>query len=328
MAKVSVLVPIYRVEKYIDRCARSLFEQTFDDIEFIFINDCTPDRSIDILMNVIEDYPSRKNSVSIINHDVNHGLVFARRTALLHSSGEYVLNVDSDDWIEPVMVERMYNAACEKKAAIVSCEILLEEKTGGIPLCYPESVMNEAPDLSKISLSEHSVLFACLCNKLIKRELLLHNGIILNNHISQYEDLAITFFLRFRERNFVRIHGLFYHYNRDNMTSLTYNITDKKLSERIKVINICQNFVQKNASLRDFSHTLLLLKFLSKSDLLVEPSLFNPRKWRDIFPESNKLCFSYPNINKSARMIGILLYFHLDLFAEICNGLRTMIYKK
>lgn len=61
MPKVSVVIPVYGVEKYIERCARSLFEQTLDDIEYIFVNDCTKDRSIDILNSVINDYPARKN---------------------------------------------------------------------------------------------------------------------------------------------------------------------------------------------------------------------------------------------------------------------------
>ena len=63
MPKVSVVIPVYGVEKYIERCARSLFEQTLDDIEYIFVNDCTKDRSIDILNEVINDYPARKQQI-------------------------------------------------------------------------------------------------------------------------------------------------------------------------------------------------------------------------------------------------------------------------
>ena len=65
MPKVSVVIPVYGVEKYIERCARSLFEQTYDNIEYIFVDDCTKDRSIEILQKVLEDYPNRKNQVKI-----------------------------------------------------------------------------------------------------------------------------------------------------------------------------------------------------------------------------------------------------------------------
>lgn len=67
--KVSILVPVYGVEKYIERCARSLFEQTYDNIEYIFVDDCTKDRSIEILQKVLEDYPNRKKQVEILHHE-------------------------------------------------------------------------------------------------------------------------------------------------------------------------------------------------------------------------------------------------------------------
>ena len=72
--KVSVLVPIYGVEKYIERCARSLFEQSLDNIEYIFVNDCTKDKSMDILYEVIKDYPHLLEQIRIINHETNRGL--------------------------------------------------------------------------------------------------------------------------------------------------------------------------------------------------------------------------------------------------------------
>ena len=88
--KVSVCIPVYGVEKYIERCARSLFEQTMkDDIEFIFVDDCTPDKSIEILQKVLEEYPERKNQVKIIRHETNKGLTGARNTALKHVNVTY-----------------------------------------------------------------------------------------------------------------------------------------------------------------------------------------------------------------------------------------------
>ena len=66
-----ITVPIYNVSKFIERCAHSLFNQTFNDIEYIFVNDCTPDNSVDVLKEIIDIYPQRKNMVRIIEHDVN-----------------------------------------------------------------------------------------------------------------------------------------------------------------------------------------------------------------------------------------------------------------
>ena len=78
MPKVSVSVPIYNVEKYIEKCVRSLFEQTLDDIEYIFVNDCTPDKSMDILRRVLVEYPQRQEQVKVIDHKVNKGSATVR----------------------------------------------------------------------------------------------------------------------------------------------------------------------------------------------------------------------------------------------------------
>ena len=81
MPKVSVIIPIYGVEKYIERCARSLFEQTLDDIEFVFVNDCTQDKSMEVLQTIIDKYPNRKGQVRIVHHEVNKGKGRALKTA-------------------------------------------------------------------------------------------------------------------------------------------------------------------------------------------------------------------------------------------------------
>ena len=97
---VSILVPIYGVEKYIRRCAISLFEQTYLNIEYIFVNDCTNDDSIIILENVINQYPNRQSQIKIIQHETNKGLGEARNTAVAAANGDYLFHVDSDDYID------------------------------------------------------------------------------------------------------------------------------------------------------------------------------------------------------------------------------------
>jgi glycosyltransferase involved in cell wall biosynthesis len=122
MPKISVIVPIYGVEKYIARCAKSLFEQTLDDIEYLFINDCTLDKSIEILKKVLEDYPKRKPQVFIHNMEKNSGLPAARKRGVLNAKGDYILHCDSDDWVEPQMCKSMYEKAVEEEADIVVCD--------------------------------------------------------------------------------------------------------------------------------------------------------------------------------------------------------------
>lgn len=130
MPKVSVIVPVYGVEKYIERCARSLFEQTLDDIEFLFIDDCTPDKSIDILKQVLEDYPNRKSQIIIHRMETNSGQAAVRKWGMLNATGEYVIHCDSDDWVDVHMYEEMYNKAMGDDADVVVCDFCRTDTKG------------------------------------------------------------------------------------------------------------------------------------------------------------------------------------------------------
>lgn len=122
MPPITVIIPIYGVEKYIERCARSLFEQTLDDIEYIFVDDCTPDTSIHILNRVLEEYPHRKSQVTIHHFPHNRGLCSAREWGIRHASGQYIAHCDSDDWVEKDMYRLMYETAIHESADIVVCD--------------------------------------------------------------------------------------------------------------------------------------------------------------------------------------------------------------
>lgn len=172
MPKVSVVIPVYGVEKYIERCARSLFEQTLDDIEYIFVNDCTKDRSIDILNEVINDYPVRKQQVRIVHHEENKGSALARLSGWQTANGDYIISCDSDDWVDLNLYESMYNVAVEKDADIVVSDYMFVEGGDANKICglrdekaSKEQVIN---DLMYMRTSWS------LWNKLIRNDLFGH----------------------------------------------------------------------------------------------------------------------------------------------------------
>ena len=116
---VSIIVPMYGVENYIARCAESLFAQTYPRIEFIFVDDGGKDRTVEILRGILaKQEPSLQARVRLISKE-NEGLPRARKTGLDAATGEYVLHVDSDDWLEPESVEKLVRKAVETEADIV-----------------------------------------------------------------------------------------------------------------------------------------------------------------------------------------------------------------
>ena len=108
--KVSILVPFFRVENYVGKCVESLFRQTYKNIEYVFVNDCTPDKSMEIINENIEKYGVR-DKCKIIEHKTNKGISTSRNDCLDNATGDYILFIDSDDYIDLDMVESLVNAA-------------------------------------------------------------------------------------------------------------------------------------------------------------------------------------------------------------------------
>ena len=119
---VSVILPVYGVEKYIEKCVQSLLSQTLKDVQFIFVDDRGPDESIAILKRTIAGHP-RERQFTILTPEHNLGAGMARNYGLQRASGRYIAFVDSDDVIEPTMLEDLFNAAISSKADICCCQL-------------------------------------------------------------------------------------------------------------------------------------------------------------------------------------------------------------
>lgn len=216
--KISVCVPIYGVEKYIERCARSLFEQTMiDGIEFIFVNDCTKDKSIEILEAVLAEYPQRKDQVRIIHHEKNSGLVAARNTGLKHAAGDYIIHCDSDDWVDLNMYENMYNKAVECDADMVYCDYKLEAKDTKEVMI--NKLLTSAAMLNGIlDTSIHGALW----NKMFRKEIALDEKLYAPEHICLMEDTLRVSQMLLNCKKIVKCDmPVFYHYQREHDGSYT-----------------------------------------------------------------------------------------------------------
>lgn len=170
MPKVSVVIPVYGVEKYIERCARSLFEQTLDDIEYIFVDDCTPDRSMEILGQIIEEYRLRFAEKNYLVRTekmlTNSGQASVRRHGIKLCTGDYIIHCDSDDWVDTDMYRAMYEKAIHEGADVVVCDYVVSD--GNQDLRYVKACHTDDVDVFI-----HNNLFQrdpwSLCNKLFKR---------------------------------------------------------------------------------------------------------------------------------------------------------------
>ncbi len=239
--KVTIITPIYNVGKYIERCAVSLFEQDFEDIEYIFVNDCTPDNSIEILEKIIEKYPNRKPNVKIIHHEKNKGLGSARKTGLEQATGEYVIHIDSDDWCELDMVSSLYNKAKETDADIVGCDIYMSFTDKDIYMKQNYSC-NVKEDLCKILSME---LNPSLCNKLIRIELYVKNNLCPTTEISTSEDRWLVARLFAVAESIAYVPKAFFHYWQENENSLTAKFDTSVVNDLIYYNRTTESFLKE-----------------------------------------------------------------------------------
>ena len=217
---VSILVPIYGVEKYIERCARSLFEQTYPNLEFVFVDDASLDKSVEILERVITNYPKWEGRITIIHHDKNRGLAAARNTLVDNCKGEFLYHVDSDDWIEPNAVELLVKRQMETGADIVSGSFYMH-RTNEICVGYlnwsiPWKERNREETL-KYVLEMGSVV--AVWNRLIRSSIYREHNIRCVEGIDAGEDRQITPMLVYFSREVASCNAITYHYNRSNANS-------------------------------------------------------------------------------------------------------------
>lgn len=217
MPKVSVVIPVYGVEEYMERCARSLFEQTLDDVEYIFVDDCTPDASIEILSRIIEEYRPRfaggDKRVRIERMPTNSGLAAVRRHGMKFCTGEYVIHCDSDDWVEKTTYEAMYNKAKETDADVVVCDYVMTDA---------KSMRSRIKGCHAIDIS--SFIESCLYqkdswavwNKMFKRE--AYKNIVYPVG-AMGEDLVMTLQLLLNSKKLACTNAVYYYFiNTDSIT--------------------------------------------------------------------------------------------------------------
>lgn len=309
MPKVSVIVPIYNVEKYIERCLRSLFEQTLDDIEYIFVNDCTPDNSMTILEKVLEEYPHRINQVKIINHEQNQGQAGARTSGMKAMTGEYMIHCDPDDWVELNMYEIMYQKAIETNADIISCDICLVYNNS--IQVISKKYFDEDP---KESLKK-CLYTPSLNDKLIKTDIISQYNILPYKNINFGEDLNVVIRCFFYANRHFHLNISPYYYNKSNEESISacldgYYKFEKYIKSNIE--QLCQ-FLTINSN-GEYRLTCNFLKFIGKSPLLGSSKKY--KIWYNTWTECHRDILKFPLAKKyrsimyycSSSYILLLIY--------------------
>ncbi len=230
MPKVSVIVPIYNVEKYLEKCINSLLSQTLEDIQIILVNDGSKDNS----GNIAKEYEKNNKDRVIYVEKENGGLSDARNYGLKYATGDFVAFLDSDDYIEKNAYEEMYNKAIEENADYVECDFIWE---------FPNKIRVDKQYPYKNKKEMLSFVRVVAWNKLIKRQLITDNNLEFPKGL-RYEDVEFTYKLIPFINKFAYVDKPFIHYvQREGSIA---NVQNERTAEIFTVLDNVIEFYKKN----------------------------------------------------------------------------------
>ncbi len=308
--KISVIVPIWGVEKYIEKCARSLFESTCEEMEFVFVDDCTPDHSIDVLKRVINDYPSRQDNVIIVRHEKNKGLPQARKTGFESSHGEWITFCDSDDWVDKEMYEKMLQMADEGHHDMVFCDFVYLSDDD--ELWRPTYSSYKTHDQIRKGLLNCRISNA-VWTKIVKRSIYDNNGIYFPVAAMDEDDVFTSQWAYYAKNIGYLNECLYYHYA--NPESMTHEIGEEKKIKRLNEKMQNRGWI---ISFLESKHDDTMGDVLYNNKRIVKMAILSTSKKKEYY---KKMVETYREINKS-----MIWDTRLSIKERLINGMILLSY--
>lgn len=287
MPKLSVIVPVYNVEKFLARCLDSILAQTLSDIEIICIDDGSPDNSIEILNR----YSSADKRITVIRQE-NRGLGGARNSGINAATGEYIGFVDSDDYLDLDFFEKLYCAAKKNDADIAVTGIIKHRKRSSkLYISFEDEVVYTTVN-HKFSVCNCPPYFHVV-NKIYRRTLIAGNDIRFKEHV-YFEDIEFTSNILLIANKIVTVPGTFYRYIYNGESILKGRQTPKKQNDRYINRKWFDDFAVRNGIGIPKGYRKIPVKsytFLGLCILKIK-EMNNVRVWRifDVLPVWRKRC--------------------------------------
>lgn len=300
MSEVSVIIPVYNVENYLERCLESVINQTFYDIEIIIVNDGSTDKSYEI-MNKYKEIDKR---IKIINQD-NKGVCNARNKALKHVESNYVIFLDADDSIEKEMIEKLYSKIVSENSDMVFCNY------------YKKSKYKEENNLTlKVNSNEELIdiyrkdLIRTQCNgyiwnKIYRVELLTQNCILFDENMKYCEDLEFNIrFIKYAKK-IGQIEEYLYTYHYRNGSAIT-KFGEERYKDMKKVFYILLNESKKNKKLsKIIKSKYSVYPYIYAKSIVDRSNISNKDKIEELKKLSKDQFLNNFNIKNRSLKIGI-----------------------
>lgn len=300
---ISICVPVYNVAPYIERCVRSLMEQTYRNTEFVFVDDCSADRSMDILRNVLADYPERSKQAVIVTNDRNHGLAYTRRRSIEQAHGKYIVCIDSDDYAERHMVQSLFDQAVTTDADIVAAGYYMETATPTVEAPY---ICTDGEDYLKAVLSDR---LQHLCNKLVRRSLFTEGrSCYAPEGLDYLEDRTTILLLASKAKHITAVNRPTYHYVYRS-DSVSQGKNEKHFQCLIRYWQIADSLLEEIGRIEQYRQLVGEQKIQDKAFLLMYCDNNTRKKYADLFATEQQLY--HPQLSRGLALMLWLTMHHL-----------------
>ena len=297
--KISIIIPIYGVEHFIGRCAESLMCQTLrEGVEFIFVDDATPDGSIQVLQEVLDRYPERQGQVRILHHDVNQGLPTARNTGLTIAQGKYIFHCDGDDYVERDMLEVLLGAAEQQRADYVWCDWYLTLAESERYMSQPAYATAEEALRAMLSGGMKYNVW----NKLVRRSLYTDNHIEFPAGYGMGEDMTMMRLAACASK-VAYVPRALYHYVKTNANAFSQTYSERHLRDLQYNVSETARFILDRYG-KEWERVVAFLKLEAKFPFLISDGKRGEySRWTAWYPEANAYIMQNESVSLRSRMV-------------------------
>ena len=308
--KISIIVPVYKAEKYLHRCVDSILAQTFTDFELLLIDDGSPDSSGEIC----DQYAVSDQRVRVF-HKPNGGVSSARQCGLDNSQGEYTIHADPDDWVEPDMLQELYAEANRTNADMVICDYIAVYKN-------KTTIVTQKPlllDSDSVLNGLFQYLHGSCWNKLVRRNCFSKWNIKFPVGLNYCEDQFVNACLLLHPLKIAYVNKALYHYDQYTNHNSIVNTSRKLTDATVKLIDLISPLFNQN-------HPQIIESLKCKAKVLAYAEGYSFNQQSLLYPEVTGLISKYINTNQAKRLQSLLSYRYLYDFCA--NHYDTIQYVK
>lgn len=268
MKNISVIIPVYNAENYLDRCIQSLISQTLEAIEFIFVNDCSTDTSLTILTKYQKEYPGK---IRVLSLPKNMRQGAARNAGIKIAQGEYLGFVDADDWIDKTMFEKLYQCAKENNYDVVGCHNYVANTSGKVISISKGNTVIQTGTLDEEKRKSLLVNGGNIWLKIYRRTMIVENQIYFPENVSYEDNYFIPIVFLYCKSFGLVDEPLYYYYLSENSTVRTSNSSTQ--FQRFKTLELLIDKVKEMGVYEkykaEFEYLEIVLFYLNTAKLCV-----------------------------------------------------------